>query len=142
MLIPTVLFDSLPLSPRRLPLRRHARPPRRLRPQRIRPLRAPARSNVPILHRRFHRPSRRLRAKRQQRSLRVLSVRHRRRIRGRVQRVLSKQVVGLWRLLGLLRLQFPGGVYLLLALPGGHGEDQEGFQSGCEEAEEGGAGAE
>ena len=137
-----VLFNSIPLSPRRLPLRRHPRPPRHLRPQRIRPLRAPARSNLPILHRRLHRPSGRLRAKRQQRSVRVLPVRHRRRIRGRVQRLLSEQVVGLRRLLGLLRLQFPGGVCLLLALPGGHSEDQEEVQSGYEEAEKGSEGAE
>ena len=137
-----VLFITIPLSPRRFPLRRHSRPPRRLRPQRIRPLRASARSNLPILHRRLHRPSGRLRAKRQQRSLRVLPVRQRRRVRSRVQRLLSQQVVGLWRLLGLLRLQFPGGVPLLLALLGGHGEDQEGLQSGREEAEEDGTGAE
>ena len=118
-----VFFIALPLSPRRLPLRRHPRPPRRLRLQRIRPLRAPARSNMSILHRRLHRPSRRLRAKRQQRSLRVLPVRHRRRVRGRVQRLLSEQVVGLRRLLGFLRLQFPSGACLLLALPGGNRED-------------------
>ena len=49
---------------------------------------------------------------------------------------------GLWCLLGLLRLQHPCCVPLLLALPWGLKDYQESSQPGCEEAEEGGEGAE
>ena len=50
-------------------------------------------------------------------------------------------MAGLWRLLGLLRLQLPRRLFVLLAISRWHGEDQKGVESGGEEAEEGGEGA-
>lgn len=51
-------------------------------------------------------------------------------------------MVGLWRLLGLLRVQLRRRLPLLLALPWRHEDYQEGVESGGEEAEEGRKGAE
>ncbi len=86
------ILDVLPhpihLPPRRPPRRRRPRSTRQMRPQGIRPLPTPTRPNLPILHLNLHPASRRVRPRRRQRPLRILPVCPRRRIRGRVQRVL------------------------------------------------------